>query len=127
MHQQIIFTPADLIEIIKSVCYLITLVAAVVGIIAAAITKMRAPDKSRDKELEDHEERLKELEKTRDEFNEFFRNDAEKFAKLENDTRTYQRGMLALINHSIDGNNIDELKECRNELQSVIFGATKNI
>ena len=127
MHQQIMFTPADLMEMIKSVCYLITLIAAVVGIIAAAVTKVKAPDKSRDKELEDHEERLTELEKTRDEFNQFFRNDAEKFARLESDTRIYQRGMLALINHSIDGNNIDELKECRNELQSVIFGVTKDI
>lgn len=121
MHQQIMFTPADLIEIIKSVCYLITLVAAVVGIIAAAVTKVKAPDKGRDAELADHARRLEELEKAKDEFKEFFRSDSDRFVRLESDTRIYQRGILALINHSIDGNNISELEKCRDELTDVIY------
>lgn len=126
MHQQIIFTPADLMEVMKSVCYLITLIAAVVGIIAAAVTKAKAPDRSRDRELEEHEKRLDELEKTRDEFKEFFRSDSDRFIRLENDTRIYQRGLLALINHSIDGNNISELEKCRDELTEVIYKVKEN-
>jgi thymidylate kinase len=126
MHQQIIFTPADLMEVMKSVCYLITLIAAVVGIIAAAVTKAKAPDRSRDRELEEHEKRLDELEKTRDEFKEFFRSDSDRFIRLENDTRIYQRGLLALINHSIDGNNIRELEKCRDELTEVIYKVKEN-
>lgn len=126
MHQQIMFTPADLMEVMKSVCYLITLIAAVVGIIAAAVTKAKAPDKSRDRELEEHEKRINTLEKTRDEFKDFFRSDSDRFVRLENDTRIYQRGLLALINHSIDGNNISELEKCRDELTEVIYKVKEN-
>ncbi|NLH92406.1 MAG: hypothetical protein GX481_08175 [Atopobium sp.] len=126
MHQQIMFTPADLIEVMKSVCYLITLIAAVVGIIAATVTKVKAPDRSRDKELEEHEKRINELEKTREEFKTFFRSDSDRFVRLESDTRIYQRGLLALINHSIDGNNISELEKCRDELTEVIYKVKEN-
>ncbi len=126
MHQQIMFTPADLMEVMKSVCYLITLIAAVVGIIAAAVTKAKSPDRARDQELEEHEKRINELEKTRDEFKEFFRSDSDRFVRLENDTRIYQRGLLALINHSIDGNNLSELEKCRDELTEVIYKVKEN-
>ncbi len=126
MHQQIMFTPADLMEVMKSVCYLITLIAAVVGIIAAAVTKAKAPDRSRDQELKEHEKRISELEKTREEFKTFFRSDSDRFIRLENDTRIYQRGLLALINHSIDGNNISELEKCRDELTEVIYKVKEN-
>lgn len=121
MHQQIIFTPADVMEILKSVCYLITLVAAVVGIIAAAISKAKAPDKNRDAELKAHEKRISDLEEAEQELKSVFEHDADRFKRLENDTRTYQRGILALINHSIDGNNIDELKKCRDDLKEIIY------
>lgn len=126
MHQQIMFTPADLIEVMKSVCYLITLIAAVVGIIAAAVTKAKAPDRSRDKELEEHARRLEELESTKEEFKKYFRSDSDRFVRLENDTQIYQRGLLALINHSIDGNNISELEKCRDELTKVIYEVKEN-
>lgn len=114
MNNQIIFTPNDMIEIFKSVCYLITLVSTVVGIIVAAISKAKAPGRAQDKAIKSHEKRLNKIEH---ELNE----QVERSKEIQKDTRVYQRGILALINHSIDGNNIEELEKCRDELTEIIY------
>lgn len=121
MNHQIIFTPGDLIEIMKSICYLITLIAAVVGIIVAAVTKAKAPGKVQDEQLADHTRRIEALEKEAKGIDVRLKHGDEHFGILERQIKTYQRGMLALVNHSIDGNNITELEECRDELQKVIW------
>lgn len=121
MHHQIIFTPEDVVQIVHAICTMIGEIAAVAGCLIAFFAWLKKPKEKRLAELEDHEKRITALEKSREEFENFFRRDAEHFSHIEEETKTYQRGMLALINHSIDGNNISELEKCRDELQSVIF------
>ena len=51
MNTQVVFTPNDIVELFKSVCYLITLVSTVVGIIVAAVSKAKAPGRAQDKAI----------------------------------------------------------------------------
>jgi len=44
----------------------------------------------------------------------------DKERKLEQSTLVLERGMLALISHSIDGNHTKDLQEAKNELETVI-------
>lgn len=114
MNTQVVFTPNDIVELFKSVCYLITLVSTVVGIIVAAVSKAKAPGRAQDKAIESHEKRLNRIEQV-------LKDQIEQSKEIQKDTRVYQRGILALINHSIDGNNIEELEKCRDELTGVIY------
>ena len=121
MNQQIAFSPADVITIIKSICYLITAVAAAVSVLAAVITKLKAPDKNRDKRLELLERRTGEIDLKIDKLNGYVNNDYNRFNDIEKENRIFQRGILALINHDIDGNNIEELKTVSEEIKKDIF------
>jgi predicted histidine transporter YuiF (NhaC family) len=126
MHHQIIFTPQDVVQIVHAICTMIGEIAAVVGALIAFFAWMKKPKEKRIAELEDHEKRIGALEESKEEFEHFFQHDADRFAKIEEETKTYQRGMLALINHSIDGNNIDELVKCRDDLTEIIYSANNN-
>ena len=58
MDNIISFTPAQLIALILAVCGAIVTISAALGVIVKAIDKARAPEKERDKRLDDHEKRL---------------------------------------------------------------------
>lgn len=125
MDNQIVFTPADMIALIKSICYLIAAVAAAAGAISVLINKLRAPDRGRDKRIEECEKRIDEATEKIEKLSLYVHRDFVHFEELEKSNKVFQRGMLALINHSLDGNNIDEMETVRDELRADIFESEK--
>lgn len=71
----------------------------------------KAPNEAQDEVLEDHEKRLRNVERQLERGNDRFEN-------LDKSNRVTQRALLALLDHGIDGNNIKHMQEAKDELQT---------
>ena len=99
---------------ISAVCGCITAVGAVVALIIALIKRAKAPN-----EAQDH--RLDEIEKRLDQHDQCLKNDLERLDKFEAGNRIMQRGMLALLAHGIDGNDIESMKKVKDDLHKFLI------
>lgn len=75
------------------------------------------------------EERVAKLEKELEfeistrftEYEQRFKNDKLRLESIENGNKVTQKAILALLEHSIDGNNLEEMKIARKDLKDYIF------
>ena len=63
-------------------------------------------------------ERLDKLEAWREEVDGKLNHDRERFESLDSGNRVTQRALLALLDHGIDGNNIEQMQHAKEELQN---------
>ena len=63
--------------------------------------------------------------KTDEDFKEKFDNYDKELNAIKESTAVIQRGLLALLKHSIDGNNTDGLKESEKELTDYLTGKSR--
>lgn len=110
----ITFTVAQLIGGIVTICGLITAVAAVINLVANAIKKAKAPNILQDERIQMCENDIKEMKKE-------LEKDYRRFERIDEGNRIMQRCMLALIQHGIDGNDIDALKSAKQDLQEYLI------
>lgn len=108
-------------QIVHAFCSMVGEIAVVVGAVVAFFAWLKKPKEKRLAELDDHEKRIKSLEEKCDKYQAFFQEQDVRFDQLEKETKVYQRGMLALINHALSGNNTDELETCRAELTDIVY------
>ena len=99
-----------------AVCGLITGVAAVITLIGKAIYNIRKPNRIQDG-------RLDEIEKTLQRHESFLTRDSQRFEKIEEGNRITQKAILALLSHGIDGNEIEGMKQAKNDLQSYLINS----
>ncbi len=71
----------------------------------------KAPDLRQD-------ERLSELEKWKEKVERRLSNDDDRLGDIEKGDRATQRALLALLDHGIDGNNIKQMQDAKEELQN---------
>ncbi len=62
--------------------------------------------------------RLEELERWRDEVDCKLTRDNDRLFAIDESNRVTQRAILALLDHGIDGNNTDQMKHAKEELQN---------
>ncbi len=75
---------------------------------------------------DDLKRRIEELErKTGDELKMKFDTYDNELVTIRESNAVIQRGLLALLKHSIDGNNLDGLKESEKEMTDYLTGKTK--
>lgn len=93
-------------------------VAGAVSTVGGAIEKIvklvkaaKAPDGSRD-------ERITALENWRKTVDRKLDNDKKHFEAIDASNRVTQVALLALLDHGIDGNNIDQMQHAKDELQT---------
>ena len=79
--------------------------------IAKAVHAAKAPNDAQNERLDDHEGRLKKVESQLSQGN-------DRFESLDAGERVTQRALLALLDHGIDGNNIEQMQHAKEELQS---------
>lgn len=99
---------------VMAICGLITGVAAVVALVANLIKKAKAPNDAQN-------ERLKALEEIAERHEKLLENDLRRFEKAEQGTRILQKAILALLSHSIDGNNSEQMLKAKNDLQDYLI------
>jgi hypothetical protein len=63
-------------------------------------------------------ERLDSLETWRDKVDLKLDNDNERLGTIEEGNRATQRALLALLDHGIDGNNVEQMQEAKKNLQN---------
>lgn len=114
MDKPIGLTPNDLIALLLCLCSIIVTVSAAVTVVLKVIQKAHQPEKSQN-------ERLDELEKKVAIFEEMFNSDAKRIKELEDGNREIQKALLALLSHSINGNDKDKLVNARDDLQKYLI------
>jgi len=121
MDNVIQFTPAQLIALVLAVCGAIVTISAAIGVITKALDKARAPEKEQNERLDAHEKRLNALDDIIVKFREYFDNDDRRFKEIEKSNKITQSALLALLKHSINGNDTESLKEARKNLEEYLI------
>ena len=87
------------------------LLANAVEKIVRAVQAAKAPGEEQDKRLEDLEKRMESVEKNQ-------ATNANHLIAIDDSNRVTQLALLALLDHGIDGNNIDQMRHAKEELQT---------
>ena len=114
MNQTITFTPAQLIALILGLCAAISCIGGALAWIAKGADRIRAPERRQD-------ERLTDLEKRVARHDELLDNDKKRLEAIEEGNRVTQRAILALLAHSIDGNDVEKLQKAMEALQDYLI------
>lgn len=115
------FTPNEIYAIIIGVCAAIVTVSAAVGVIIKAIDKARAPEERQNSRLDIIDKRLDDIDKTIATFREYFTNDDNRFKAIEKSNKITQTALLALLKHSLNGNDVDSLKDAEKSLEEYLI------
>ena len=121
MDNVIQFTPAQLIALILAVCGAIVTISAAIGVIAKALDKARAPEREQNERLDAHEKRLNAHDEIIEKFKEYFDNDDRRFKEIEKSNKITQSALLALLKHSINGEDKTSLKEAEKSLEEYLI------
>ena len=121
MNNTITFTPAELISIILGICAAIVTISAAIGVISKLLDKARAPETAQNNRLDTIDRRLDDIDKTIATFREYFTNDDNRFKAIERSNKITQTALLALLKHSLNGNDIDALKEAEKSLEEYLI------
>lgn len=121
MDNVIQFTPAQLIALVLAICGAIVTISAAIGVIAKALDKARAPEKEQNERLDAHEKRLNAHDEIIEKFKEYFDNDDRRFKEIEKSNKITQSALLALLKHSINGNDTASLKEAEKSLEEYLI------
>lgn len=89
----------------------VVLLANAIEKIARAVQAAKAPGAVQDKRLEELEKRMEAVEKKQV-------TNSTHLTAIDDSTRVTQLALLALLDHGIDGNNIDQMRHAKEELQT---------
>ena len=117
MDTVIQFTPAQLIAIAAA----IITVSGAVGVLANLFTKLREPETKQNERIHNCEERLARIDVIIDKFQGYFSNDDRRFKEIEEGNKITQTALLALLKHSINGNDTKALKEAEKSLEDYLI------
>lgn len=104
-------TPGEVGAAILAAASALVLLSNAAEKIVKAIKVARAPN-------DQQNERLDALEAWRKEVDSKLTHDHERFEDLSHGERVTQRALLALLDHGIDGNNIEQMQHAKEELQN---------
>lgn len=121
MDNVISFTPTQIIALVLSICGAIVTISAAIGVIAKALEKAKAPEVEQNKRLDDCEKRLNALDDVVVKFREYFDNDDKRFKAIEKSNKITQSALLALLKHSLNGNDTTSLKEAEKSLEEYLI------
>lgn len=117
METIISFTPAQIIAIMTA----IITVSTAVGIIINLISKIREPEKKQDERISNLEARMDKMDLIIEKFSGYFTNDDRRFKEIEEGNKITQTALLALLKHSINGNDTKALKEAEKSLEEYLI------
>lgn len=129
-------TPWEIFAVVMgallAVAGFINTVGAAVDRIAKARQAAQAPNKAQDKQLADLEawkkemekadlpRRIKDLEDWRPKVDEKLRADKKELTEIHDGMRASHLAQLALLDHALNGNNIQQMQEAKGELQKYL-------
>lgn len=108
MDTPIMLTPSQLIGLFMGACGAIVAIAGAGAVIISFINKLRAPNKLQNTRLDKHDQMLN--------------NDDARLKSLEKSSTITIKALLALLQHGIDGNDIESMKKVKHELEEYLIG-----
>lgn len=104
----------QLIEGFLALCGAIVAVSAAIGVIMTAVRKAKTPEAKQNERIETLEHRV-------DKHDELLGNDKKRLDKIDEGNRVTQRAILALLKHSLDGNDTDSLRKAESDLSGYLI------
>lgn len=93
-------------------------IAAAINTLGSAVEKISKAWKAAKAPNDLQDERLSALEKWKEDVDKKLTHDNDQLTAIATDTRITQRALLALLDHGIDGNNIKQMQQSKEELQN---------
>ena len=106
---QNMYSLQDIISIFLTACGGIGIIGTALVWIARAVGFLKRPEIEQDTKIEDHENRIKELERKAN-------RDSEQISSVQEEMKVLLMGTHALLRHAIDGNDTDSLKQAENDI-----------
>lgn len=107
-------TPGTILAAVLAAASAVVLLANAVEKIVKAVKAAKAPNAHQD-------ERLDALEEWKGEVDRKLKRDNERLSSMEDGNRATQRALLALLAHGIDGNNIKQMQDAKETLESYLI------
>lgn len=114
MDTQITVTPLQILVGFVALCGGFATIAGALAWAVKCYKALRAPE-------ENQNQKIKELEDEIRRHRDFLANDKLRLDAMEDGFRASMRAQLALLSHSIDGNEVEALKESKKELQDFLI------
>lgn len=108
------WTASQAVTAVLAVCSAIVLLSNAVEKIVLAVKAAKAPNQRQD-------ERLKALEDWRQEVDRKLEADLKHLESIDEGNRATQQAILALLDHGIDGNNIEQMQHAKEMLQNYLI------
>ena len=108
------WTASQFVTAALAVCSAIVLLSNAVEKIVLAVKAAKAPNQRQD-------ERLKALEDWRQEVDRKLEADLKHLESIDEGSRATQQAILALLDHGIDGNNIEQMQHAKEALQNYLI------
>ena len=96
-------------------------ISTAIGVIINLISKVREPEKKQDDRIKACEDRLSKHDALMEKFQGYFSNDDRRFKEIEEGNKITQTALLALLKHSINGNDTKALKEAEKSLEDYLI------
>ena len=116
-----VLTLQEFWTILMGCCSALITIAAAASIVIGAFKKLKEPENIQNKKLEDISNKIDSIEARLKIHEEYFNNDNRRISAIEEGNRVTQKGLLALMSHAINGNDIDKLKEAENSLREYLI------
>lgn len=104
-------TPAEIWTAVLAIASAVVLLSNAAEKIGKAVQAAKAPNIKQD-------ERLNAVEKHLEEVDKFLALDKKRLDMIDDGNRATQRAILALLDHGIDGNNIEQMQHAKEGLQN---------
>ena len=125
MNEPITMTPLELWNIFMAICGAIVAISAAVAVIIKVINHFKAPDKKQDQRITDLENGMQDIKKRLDDGDRHFKEQDEHMKQMEASQKRWEKVMIeslrVLIEHGIDGNNIEGMKEQKKEIDAYLL------
>lgn len=117
MDTVIQFTPAQLLAYAGA----IITISTAIGVIINLINKAREPERKQDEKIKACEDKLSKHDAMLEKFQGYFSNDDRRFKEIEEGNKITQTALLALLKHSINGNETKALKDAEKSLEEYLI------
>lgn len=119
--REFVFTPNELVTIVLAFSGGLITLSGAINVIIVWINKARQPEVKQNERLAKCEERLDEHDERLNKYMKYLENDDARLRKIEESNRITQRSMLALLKHSINGDDLDSLKKAEKDLEEYLI------
>ena len=121
MAHHALYSMYDIWQFLLAFCAGVITMSGAIGAIIKWVNKAKEPGTKLIKRLDEHEQWLNRHNSDIAGINEKIDNDKRSIADIEEGNRVTQKALLAIIDQLLTGNNTDNLKEVKEELQQFLI------